>query len=436
MVGSNLFKRIKDIFICHNDTCWLLSLLFVALIGASITIFGGDLNSRNLSTPFFYSSFVVIYIWFGFKIFFMIKNHSLIEIKPLVILGTAFLIGLFNIVVQTPFSSYSFNYFKKIIITFTVLFLIFLMSYGKFNKIIKIIMPSIALLLSLEIAISYFSGIGKIYANQTTKNLLYFTFGNSNAAGIYFALIILLNTYGIFALKWYMKIACAISNGFLFYLLYLTHARNAIIGLLMCLLVFVMVMLSNKQKINLYDRIVLLISCLMPITIITLYTILGTKTNVLEFLNHFFATSGKTTTSRIISWVAAFKHLNGIHFFIGDYYNSTTRAYTLFQTIAGYQNSQIDFFVDEGLIPALLILAFIYVCALYRLNGINKRKAVNYIPIILWLFTVFSSIFEGGLFICMNIWYVFGFSFLSLGCFSSDGFIVKNEESLYHSITI
>lgn len=436
MMGLNLFKKIKNIFLNYNDTCWLLLLLFVGLIGASITIFGGDLNHQTLSSPFFHFTFIVVYAWFFFKIFSLIKNRSLNDLKPLIILCIAFVIGLFNIAIQTPFSLYSFNYFKKIIITFTVLFLIYLMSFGKFSKILKKVLPLIGLFLTFEIAISYFSGIGRIYANQTTKNLLFFTFGNSNAAGIYFAIIILLNVYGIFIFRWYVKIGFLVSNCFLLYLLYLTHARNAIIGVALCFIVFVLLTINYKQKANLQDRIILVIACLTPIITITLYTTLATKTSILDFLNYLFSTSGKTTTSRITTWVSAFKHLSGIHFLIGDYYNSTTKAYTLFQTIPSYQNSQIDFFVDFGIFPALLILFFISSCFLKNLEGVNKRKVINYIPVVISLFTIFSSIFEGGLFICMNIWYIFGFSFLSLSSVSNSEDIDKNNSLSYYVVVV
>ena len=437
MAVLNLFKKIKSFFINQNDTFWLFLLLSLAFIAASITIFGGDLNGHNYSTPFFYASFVFIFVWFAFRLFFIIKNKSFFETRVLIVLGLAFLVGAFNIFIQTPFSSYSFAYFKKVIITFTVLCLVYLCAYGKFDHLLKFVFPLIGTVLAIEIAISYFSGIGQIYANQTNKALLYFTFGNSNAAGIYFALIISINIYGIFSFKqYYWKAIFIICICFLCYLLYKTHARNAILGLLLSGFVFLLLKINSTKKINIYDLIVLSVSCVLPIVFICVYTFLGTKTNVLEFLNSLFGGQGKTITSRMITWVSAFIHLNGVHFLIGDYYKSTSLALDVGRSIAGYQNSQIDYFVDFGLIPALLIISFLILCLYHRFRFINKNKTINFLPSALWLFVIFSSIFEGGLFICMNVWYLFGFSFLSLNGFPEKKVLVKIDEPTYYEIIV
>ena len=437
MEASHLIKKAKDFFFTQNDTVWLFSLLAIAFFSASITIFGGDLNGKKLSSPFFYMTFILIFVWVLFKLFFITKNKDYFTIKVLIVLATAFLIGVFNILIQTPFAAYSFNYFKKIIITFTVLVLTFLSSFGTFHRVLKMVIPLIALVLCIEIAVSFFSGIGQIYANQTSKNLLYFTFGNSNAAGICFSLLLLMNLYGLFVFKKiYFKLLFLISIGFLSFLIYKTHARNAIGGIILSLLVFFVLKTNGKNDKKIYDFAVLVISCSLPIIVICLYTILATKTNVLDYINYLIGTPGKPATSRIVTWVSAFKHLNGIHVLIGDYYNSTTLAYNLFQTVPGYQNSQIDFFVDEGFISALLILIFLFLCVYNRFKNINKNKTINYLPVVLWLFTVFSSIFEVGLFIGMGSWYIFGFALLSLGSFSRKGIIVKGGNLSYYEMAI
>ena len=437
MAASVLFKKVKNIFLNQNDSVWLILLLAIATLSASITIFGGDLNGRNFSTPFFYSSFVFVFVWFGFKLYFLLKNKDASKIKVLIVLGTAFLIGMINIIVQTPFSAYSFNYFKKVTVTFTVLIIIFLSSFGVFHSVVKFTIPSIAIFLSIEIAISFFSGIGQIYANQTSKNLLYFTFGNSNAAGICFALLILINFYGMILFKKiYIKFIFFMPIIFLVFLLYKTHARNAVYAIILSFFVLLLLKLNSAKNKKTYDFIVLAIACSLPIVVISLYTALATKTNILDFINYVLSTPGKTTTSRIATWVSAFKHLKGIHFLIGDYYNSTSLAYNLFQTLPGYQNSQIDFFVDAGFVPALFIISFLFLCVFNRIKGINKTKTINFLPVTLWLFTIFSSIFEVGLFIGVSVWYIFGFTLLSLGSFSKEGILVKNDDFSYYVITV
>ena len=296
--------------------------------------------------------------------------------------------------------------------------------------------PVIAIIITIEIAISFFAGIGQIYANQTAKNLLYFTFGNSNAAGINFSIIILLHVYGIFSWKkWYFKIAHIVPMIFLFYLLYLTRARNALFALLLCFVAFLVFKGVSFKNSKTMEVVAILLMILFPILVSSFYTILATRTNALDIINYLFATPGKTITSRTITWVSAFKHLNGIHIFIGDYHSSTIAAYKLFQTLPGYQNSQIDFFVDEGLVPALLILSFLFICLYHRYKTINKNKIVSFLPVVFWLFTIFSSTFEVGLFICMNIWYIFGFSMMSLGDFSKEGLVVQYEQ-LYYDLEI
>ena len=433
----NLFRKVKNFFINQNDSFWLLILLTLAFVASSITIFGGDLNGRNISTPFFYSTFIIIFTWFGFKLFFTIKGGDYSKLVAVFVLGIAFTIGLFNILIQTPISAYSFNYFKKIIITFTVLFLIYLSSFGVFHPILKKIFPLIAMLLSIEIAISYFSGIGQIYANQTAKNLLYFTFGNSNAAGIYFALLIMICFYGMFAFnRIYLKVIFLLPIVFLVFLLYKTHARNAVYGIALSLFVLFLFRLKKTRNRKIYDFVVLSVSCLLPILVINVYTILATRTQVLDFINYLLNSPGKTTTSRIATWVSAFKHLRGVHFIIGDYYNSTTTAYNLFQTIPGYQNSQIDFFIDEGFVPALLIISFLIFCLLNRMKNIKKSRIKAFLPVSLWLFTIFSSMFEAGLFIGMSVWYVFGFSLLALGDLSHEGAVDKKYDLSYYEITV
>ena len=437
MVVLNLFKKIKDFFVSQNDSFWISLLFSVALLASSLTIFGGDLNGRNLSTPFFYLSFILIFCWLVSRLVFTFIRRGFNELSALIILGIAFIFGLFNIIIQTPISSYSFNYFKKVIISVTVLVFIYLCSFGKFNSLLKYQIPILGIILTVEILVSYISGIGRIYANQTSKNLLFFTFGNSNAAGINFSLVILMNCCGLFVFKKiYWKIVFAVAICFMLFLLYQTHARNAIYAIVLCFLSFLLFSINMKKDKKLFDFILLLVLCISPILVASIYTALATKTSILDYLNYFLGNPGKNVTSRIITWVSAFKHLSGFHFLIGDYYNSTSLAIRLSRSIAGYQNSQIDFFIDEGLIPALLILFFVFVCSYHKFKYINKLSLKNYVPIIFWLFTIFSSIFEGGLFICMNVWYIFGFSFLSLDNFSNKAFLVKADDLSYHEITI
>ena len=181
-VISTLFNKFKKLFRFENDTFWLITLLVTAFLGASLTIFGFDLKGKNFSTPLFYFTFVLLFVWLVNRCYIIIKNKKYEDLFPVCLLIFIFVIALFNILIQTPISAYSFDYFKKFILSGAVLCFIYLVGFGKFNPFLKNIFFIIGLVLSIEIIISLFSCTGQIYANQTSKDLLYFTFGNSNAA--------------------------------------------------------------------------------------------------------------------------------------------------------------------------------------------------------------------------------------------------------------
>lgn len=417
-------------------------IIFMSFFGVALSLFGID----SISSFTFYSIFILIYAWFVLFFVNKIKKDKFEYFRSrdfmlLSILLLSALIALATIVVQTPLKNLGFKYLRKYIICYTILMFIFLVSHVKATNWIFRTFIFSSIPLCLLAAISFFSGIGKHYANETSKNLLRFTYSNPNGAGLVFSTLMLSPVLGfIHSKKYYTKMLFVIPFAFFGYLVYLTGSRNSMFALVATFILFtIFILFDNHFKKDIFRTIVSSIIPLIPFIISGLYIILVVGLKIGDHFNIPFIGSGKNYDSRILTWTSGFQNLYGYHFIFGNYYEAAIESIDM---MPAFQNFGIDLIVQFGLVPSMLNVGFLCLVLFNKMVSISKSITINQIcSLSLFCFVFFSSVFETGLFSAMGPLFVFGFSFLGL-CEPSSSVIVSlktlqaNPKNAYYEINI
>ena len=415
---SKLINLKSISFLTKNfNSLFFVLLLFLGLLCGGISFLNDDIPILNrISSLLFAFSFIMVFIWFIFSFIESFIRRS-ISRKFYLFLFVLFIffISIFNVLINTPFSFvFLFNYYKKIILTFSVLVFIVLVSTSEFDFKIQRVLRLFYFVLALTVLFSYFYGIGKNYMHQSSKEMLRLTFGNSNAAGIVLVTVLCIGVYSVATARKFAKILYFIPIAPLLYLLYLTRCRSAIVSLIIGFSIFAVFSLVSLSKRPLKNRLVFSIitaCCFFPIVFSSTYLVLGSTTDFLDRIVYMFGGSGKTADSRMEVLTFSFQTIFKNPIF-GHYFSKERINFAF-----GYQCFQIEWFIEEGFVPSIcLIFLLIFILYQHYFLGKNIFYKINtelYLPIVLIIVQIFIGTFESGMFIGMSGWYLFAFCFLA-----------------------
>ena len=420
------------------NSLFQISTLFLFFVNQSITIFGFSKYKAASVLIEWINRFIYLLIiaWLVYFIVDLIlkkeslKKHSVFLWFFGSLSLTAFSFFISFVLFAKNFSGISsvVNYSKNFLLLFLVFTYIFLSAMTKrYSKYVVLSYLIVSLLLSSIILLTYASGISRVFINQSKKQLLTLNYGNSNTAGLLICLLILSHFFIFFKLpkkKWarITFLAYAITMLlFLFYLLILTKCRNAYIGLVLCGLTFLLLNVAKSE----HGKFIVFSFLILPIVLASAYTILFSGSSILDVLSALFSGKGKPLTSRGNNWSVAFAFLSKSILF-GNYndaysYSSITHNFSL----VGFQNSQLDWIILYGFIPAILLILSLYFVIKPKL-GNNKYDMYRLFIISCWMINIFTSMFETGYF--LSISGIFIFSFMNLGLLENNVIPYESRE--------
>ena len=400
--------KYSSFFGSYNQIMFLL-LIICGFLCAIATF----LNIGAMSSAIFAGSFVLVGIWLALRIIDLFSNFKKDQdFSQLVVISFilfAAIVGFINILIHTPISYISFNYFKKYIMTLVIIMYCYLLCTFNSSFNYGLIVRYIFLILSFLSAFLFFSGIKANYMYPSTKQFLKFSFENANTAGLIFGLLICMGFYSILNAKKIIRLILIACTLMLFYFLILTKCRSAIYGLVGCGLLFILfTFIIRKTNANTFFSIINILIILMPIIFSSVYLILGLKTN---FLSTFLNQGGKSSESRMEVYLRSYQTIFN-HPITGYYFNSS-RANGAF----GEQNFGLELLIEQGIVPTIIYLS-IYFLIIYKVNAKTNPFSNNYKVYIgciscVW-FSFLTGVFESSFFIGMSGWYIFAFIFIGL----------------------
>ena len=420
------------------NSLFQISTLFLFFVNQSITIFGFSKYKAASVLIEWINRFIYLLIiaWLVYFIVDLIlKKESLKKhfvflwfFGSLSLAAFSFFISFVRYAKNFDGVSSAVNYSKNFLLLFLVFTYIFLSAKTKrYTKIIMLSYLIVSLLLSSVILLTYVSGISRVFINQSKKQLLTLNYGNSNTAGLLLCLLVLSHVFIFFKLpkkKW-MRIALLVYAIpmllFLFYLLILTKCRNAYIGLVLCGLIFILLNVVKSK----HSKLVVFSFLVLPIVLSSAYTLLFSGSSTLDVLSALFSGKGKPLTSRGNNWSIAFGFLSKSVLF-GNYNDAYTYcAITNNFSLVGFQNSQLDWMILYGFIPATLLILSLYFVIKPKI-GNNKYDMYRLFVISCWMINIFTSMFETGYF--LSISGIFIFSFMNLGLLENNVMPYESHE--------
>lgn len=350
-------------FLLKNRTTLLTEKLIVTIFACAYLILFLTISKLTLiSSIFFYASFILIFLVWLLNLSSGIQKVDRLAIAIIII--SFFCISVNAILCDAVIS---FNYMKKYIMFCSTILWFSVMSNANVISM-KSIRRAIHL---MNFLFSFFLIIVFILSNDQlffwngikTKYLL-FNFENPNKTGMYLAVVSIYNLLGTtFWKKYFIKIISLLEFFALFYFIYLTKCRTALLAVLFFVTVFLYFICFQKGKTFKIKKFVSVCLALFPLIFAILYLNIIQTSWIRQHFS-FLVEEGKNLDSRSDMWLFAFEKYKESPFF-GAYYQISGGSGQ-----SQLHNIEVDILVSYG--PVVLILLIIWLSQIMLLW--NKRK--------------------------------------------------------------
>jgi O-antigen ligase len=385
-------------------------LIILSFVNISIIpVFGPN----TFSSLLFSAIFIVVYFWaIGRLILWLVKNkmppkercsdfHHQIPLLWFLFLAITFFASL-NVINGLTSTNFSFSFFKKLIISLTVLLSMGLFSTSTLGKSYIRILTWLSIFSSLVFLCAFLAITIKEKTSGTQSNFLYLNFSNPNEAGMTVVVVCACLFYSFFISNSFLLKGlitfCFLGNCFL---IYKTSSRNCFFSIALSFLVALYLFRVKRSKSPSKTAIFSLI--VEPWFLACIYLLLSN----FKIGSGLFQLEGKSADSRVSIWENSLYDLIASPF-LGAY----SKEY-FYGDIAQLHNSHLDFLVNFGLIPFFLFIAFLFCCVWGKLEK-SKFSKIQKAALVSFCSVFFLGNFETALFFAVNGIFVIGFSFLSL----------------------
>lgn len=346
----------------------------------------------NITSILFYFSFII-----SLAIFSLCINGKVTSLQQntLLVLALVAFMGFISVFQ----GEITFNYLKKFIIYVTALSLFYAATTIKTEKkTVKLILLE-SIVLSVLCIIKSFSRDA-----YDTHDCLVLNFSNPNFTGMWLMTLAMLDVFLLlYVKKPVYKLMMIGVIGYMFYLCYLTDARNVWLSMGLFAAISALIIITKKKR---FGKVTVFLIAIFPLLFALSYLWISEHGGFSEELADTFASEGKKMNSRVEIWKEAFSYFKEKPVF--GAYSFAQNGLGTFQ----FHNTHVDTLTAYGVVGFIL-----FVKCMYNIIVMAMQNSTTYKLVVLMCFistVIFMGMGEASLFSTGMGLYIFCSAFLLL----------------------